>query len=110
MTLTGQKQTIPRLPLELVEVIIDFLHSQKDVLATCSVVSRHWLPAARYYLSGEIDVVDYMGVSPKPVLKAQTFIRFMLPPQNPFLTYIHGATITTDMYLADVMQVLLTIS
>lgn len=39
-----------RLPPELVDFVLDFLHSEYDVLRTCSLVSKGWLPSCRYHL------------------------------------------------------------
>lgn len=39
-----------RFPPEICDMIIDFLYSDKSSLATCSLVCRSWLRAARYHL------------------------------------------------------------
>lgn len=38
----------PRLPPELTDHIISFLHGHKKALHTCSLVCKDWLPATRY--------------------------------------------------------------
>ncbi|KAJ7151599.1 CNH domain-containing protein [Mycena filopes] len=38
------------LPTEIFERIIDFLHSDKAALISCSLVSRNWFPSSRYHL------------------------------------------------------------
>ncbi|KAI0797256.1 hypothetical protein BC629DRAFT_257635 [Irpex lacteus] len=40
----------PKLPIELIEQIIDHLHSTPLALATCKLVHRTWLPRARTHL------------------------------------------------------------
>jgi F-box-like len=37
------------LPPELVDRIIDYLHSDKPALAACALVCRTWVPASRFY-------------------------------------------------------------
>ncbi|KIY62879.1 hypothetical protein CYLTODRAFT_360842, partial [Cylindrobasidium torrendii FP15055 ss-10] len=39
-----------RLPPEICDIIIDFLHDDKPTLAACSVVAPSWTSAARYHL------------------------------------------------------------
>ena len=41
---------MPRLPLELQEYIVDFLHDDADALQTCSVTSQSLLPVTRLHL------------------------------------------------------------
>lgn len=40
----------PRLPPELCDIIIDFLHPNRTALASCSLVCKSWTPASRYHL------------------------------------------------------------
>ncbi|KAH9945373.1 uncharacterized protein BXZ73DRAFT_38290 [Epithele typhae] len=49
--------TFPRLPAEIVDEILSFLHAHPDDLRACSRVSRSWLPRARCHLFRHI-VVD----------------------------------------------------
>ncbi|KAI0778585.1 hypothetical protein BD413DRAFT_609176 [Trametes elegans] len=39
-----------KVPLELSDYIIDFLHQDASTLSACSLVCRAWTPAARYHL------------------------------------------------------------
>lgn len=39
---------------ELVDIVIDFLCSDRETLNVCSLVCKTWLPAARYHLFGTI--------------------------------------------------------
>jgi hypothetical protein len=39
-----------RLPTELTDHIIDFLHSDRKALATCALVHRSWIPSSRLHL------------------------------------------------------------
>jgi len=40
----------PLLPPELVDEIIDYLHSDKHALMACTLTHRNWLPRARFHL------------------------------------------------------------
>jgi hypothetical protein len=46
----GTTSSLPRLPAELTDVVIDFLHDDEDGLANCSLVCKAWLPATRYHI------------------------------------------------------------
>lgn len=37
-------------PPELVDLILDFVHSESTTLAACALVCREWLPSARFHL------------------------------------------------------------
>ena len=41
---------MPRLPLELSDYIIDFLHDDAKALKACSLTCQAWVPAARFHL------------------------------------------------------------
>ncbi|CDO73212.1 hypothetical protein BN946_scf185007.g267 [Trametes cinnabarina] len=49
---------MPNVPLELTDYIIDFLHEDARTLASCAVVSRAWIPAARFHLFRSIVLRD----------------------------------------------------
>lgn len=40
----------PAFPLELVDLVLDHSHSDKSVLASCSLVCKNWFASARYHL------------------------------------------------------------
>jgi hypothetical protein len=44
------------LPSELIDAVIDHLHSDKMALAACALVCKEWLPASRYHLYSTISV------------------------------------------------------
>jgi hypothetical protein len=58
--------SMANLPLELTDRVIDFLHSDKNALAACSLVCKSWVPASRYHFFGEITFTT--------VAKVQSFI------------------------------------
>jgi hypothetical protein len=43
-------KSMTRLPPELTDHIIDFLHSDRNILATCALVHRSWIPSSRLHL------------------------------------------------------------
>ncbi|KAJ6619959.1 CNH domain-containing protein [Mycena sp. CBHHK59/15] len=47
----------PVFPVEIFERIVDFLHSDKAALISCSTVCRAWFPTSRYHLHAALTVV-----------------------------------------------------
>ena len=45
---------MPRLPLEISEYIVDFLHSDEEALGQCCLVSKSWVPCARKHIFCEV--------------------------------------------------------
>ncbi|KAI0639805.1 hypothetical protein C8Q77DRAFT_87377 [Trametes polyzona] len=54
---------MPRLPLELTDYIVDFLHEDARTLAVCAHVSRSWAPAARFHLFRSVVLQDHSFAS-----------------------------------------------
>lgn len=48
--------TLPLLPLELCEGIIDNIQDDIPSLSSCALVCRHWLPRSRYHLFGTVNI------------------------------------------------------
>jgi hypothetical protein len=48
--------TIVKLPAELMDRIIDFLHSDKRTLSACSLVCKSWVPSSRYHLFRDLTI------------------------------------------------------
>ena len=44
----------PRLPEELLDYVVDFLHNAPDDLKSCCLVSKSWIPRARSHLFAEV--------------------------------------------------------
>ena len=44
----------PRIPPELLDHVVDFLHDSSDTLKSCSFVSKSWIPRTRMYLFAKI--------------------------------------------------------
>ena len=66
------------LPPELIEMVMDHLHSDKDTLAACSVVCKAWIHPARSRLFAEISL-NYICIKKflKSGLAAIPFIRHL---------------------------------
>lgn len=47
----------PRLPYEIFDIVVDFLHNDKKTLHVCCLVCRQWLPSSRLHLFRSVFVV-----------------------------------------------------
>jgi hypothetical protein len=45
-----------RIPAELTDRIIDFLHSDRQALATCALVCKSWIPSSRFHLFEKLHI------------------------------------------------------
>ena len=54
---------MPKVPVELTDYIIDFLHKDARTLAACALVCRAWTPAARFHLFRAVVLQDHGFVS-----------------------------------------------
>lgn len=78
---------MPYIPSELIDYCIDFLHSDHQALANCSLVARRWLPASRYHMYGTA-IVNRTNMAP-----------FLLLLYTPYLTispYVHTLRINFE--------------
>ncbi|GJE87456.1 hypothetical protein PsYK624_035390 [Phanerochaete sordida] len=48
--------SLPTLPQELVDMVIDYLHKDTKALVSCSLVARSWAPSSHYHLFYEIQL------------------------------------------------------
>ncbi|KAI0708739.1 hypothetical protein C8T65DRAFT_576262, partial [Cerioporus squamosus] len=71
-----------RLPAEVTDSILDYLHDDRPTLRTCSLVSRSWLPSCRYHLFSEVVVR-----SADHPLTLSSFLEF-LPTSPDIASYI----------------------
>lgn len=86
------------LPQELVDICIDFLHSDIEALTSCSLVCWNWVPATRFHLFSFVELCESLSGSisrrhcryPSNVLP---FIELLASPQNTIAPYIHGASL-----------------
>ena len=62
----------PRLPPEISDYIVDFLHDEPEALKQCCLVSKPWVPRTRKHLFGEIalcypyDLEEWKETFPDP--------------------------------------------
>ncbi|KAH9947977.1 hypothetical protein B0H21DRAFT_736356 [Amylocystis lapponica] len=53
--------SMPTIPPELYDYIIDFLHGNTSALVACSLTCRAWVPATRVHLFCDISLDDWMS-------------------------------------------------
>jgi hypothetical protein len=53
---TSCRNMIPAIPLELSDIIFDFLHNNVAALCSAGLVCKSWLPASRFHLFSEIQI------------------------------------------------------
>ncbi len=89
---------MPLLPAELIDMIIDHLHSDKKTLATCTLVSQSWLKTSRFHLIPSITISPknfntILGLLTAPHSRLATsvghlalaFFGFMKDPSGPHI-------------------------
>ena len=57
---TTMRRPVPRLPPELVDLIIDFLRHNRKALKRCRLVSKSWVPRTQLYLFEHV-LIEYPG-------------------------------------------------
>jgi hypothetical protein len=50
----ARKPRLPTLPPEVIDMVIDFLHSDKRSLAACSLTCKMWLSSSRFHLFSKV--------------------------------------------------------
>jgi hypothetical protein len=73
-----------RLPTELTDTIIDFLHDDEDNLANCSLVCKAWVPATRYHIFENL-LLDPWNI--------ESFVDLINHPSNTVAPFIHQLVI-----------------
>ena len=74
----------PRLPAELLDYIVNFLHDTQDALRCCSLVSKSWLPRTRRHLFAEIkfktgdDLESWITMFPDPSTSPAHYARSLV--------------------------------
>ncbi|KAH9915123.1 uncharacterized protein B0H18DRAFT_915170, partial [Fomitopsis serialis] len=61
-----------RLPPELTDRIIDYLHTDVHSLCACALTCRTWLPAARYHRFRSVSVAHEEGIATFETLVASS--------------------------------------
>ena len=78
-----------RLPAEVTDNILDYLHDDRPTLRTCCLVSRSWLPSCRYHLFSEVVVR-----SAEHPLSLANFLEFV-PTSPDIASYIRTLRVVT---------------
>jgi hypothetical protein len=78
------RTTARRLPAELTDIIVDFLHDDEEALASCSLVCRDWLAAARYHVFKELLLHPW---------NIEAFVNLIAQPSATVVPYIHDLVI-----------------
>jgi hypothetical protein len=81
---------IPTFPAELTDRIIDFLHSDKDALSSCSLVCKSWLPSSRYHCS--------LCISSRNV---DSFVKLLDSPISTIAKYAHCLELQPSTHIID---------
>ncbi|KAJ6471751.1 hypothetical protein C8R47DRAFT_1324838 [Mycena vitilis] len=91
--------TMVDFPLEVEELVIDLLHSEKATLGSCGLVCKSWLKSSRYHLFGSVFLLkgNWRG-----------FLQLINSPMATFISSIHtlsifGASSDTTPYLNDIV-------
>lgn len=79
---TWSINTMARLPLEITDMIVDYLHKDRSSLATCSAVSKTLLPASRYHLFHRVKILNarvatFVDLLKSPLSTINGHIRFV---------------------------------
>jgi hypothetical protein len=106
-----------RLPPELTDTVIDYLHDDKHSLAACSLVCQAWVPASRYHLFGSVTIPPRKVQSFIDIIYSRTctirphvsrFVVDQLPPLQQFQTIvvaIHTLPFVRSLYLRNTVLV-----
>ena len=107
--------TVPHLPAELSDHVIDYLHNDSQTLAACALTCRQWLPAARYHVFGVITLyagtcktfAELIAASPELALvvrsvELSSLIQSSRIWQTVDFTFLHSLTSVTYLRLSKV--------
>lgn len=107
--------TVPHLPAELTDHVIDYLHNDPRALAACALTCRQWLPAARYHVFGDITLcastcktfAELIAASPELALvvrsvKLSSIILGSRAWQNVDFTFLHSLASVARLILSRV--------
>jgi hypothetical protein len=80
----AQKPRLPTLPPEVIDMVIDFLHSNKRSLAACSLTCKMWLSSGRFHLfskvllSTEKRISSFAALFEKPFNSVAPFVQHLI--------------------------------
>jgi hypothetical protein len=89
--------SMPRLPTELTDYIIDFHYSDRKSLEICSLVCRNWLPASRFHLFKIFGVQQF---------NVHSFVKLLASPSSTIASHVrtfHIYTHSVDVPVFDVI-------
>jgi hypothetical protein len=89
--------SMPHLPTELIDYIVDFHHSDRKTLSACSFVCRNWLPASRFHLLGSIDVRKS---------NVHSFAELLASPSSTITSCVHTIDINTSSFGTPVFDII----
>lgn len=78
---------LPLLPQEIFDIIIDYAHSDVELLATCSRVCRSWVSSSRFHLFSTVEVRQN---------NVAGFLDLLGSPGVTFLRYINDVRLEKD--------------
>ncbi|KAJ7635795.1 hypothetical protein DFH06DRAFT_1434513 [Mycena polygramma] len=80
-----------RIPIELVERIIDASSANRPTLAACSLVCKHWLPRSRHHLFSSLDLSADWNPEPNAVTE---FFELIDAPNSTLVPYVAGVVLS----------------
>ncbi|KAG5653461.1 hypothetical protein H0H81_000230 [Sphagnurus paluster] len=81
----------PTLPAELIDIIIDHLHSDVQALKACILTSKTWVPSCRYHLFQSI----HLDLS-LPAVRLRPFFDHLAQPSSHFPTTLRTLTLRCE--------------
>ncbi|KAL0565681.1 hypothetical protein V5O48_016341 [Marasmius crinis-equi] len=97
--------SVPSLPPEITDYIIDHCHSDKDALSTCGMVSKSWYSASRYHLFSAVEVSQVEGKGFYDLLHTSRLLGVTVTSYIQELSF-HLKAGDTEGWLADLSSVL----
>jgi hypothetical protein len=84
------KADVHSIPQELVDIIIDYLHSDQDALCTCALVCKNWIPSSRFHLSVK---TGHFNLMPHSYVE---FLRLLDAPSCTLVPFLRHLVIQDD--------------
>ena len=100
--------TIPELPPDVINIILDFLRPDKDALMACSLASTTWRPASQYHLFHEIklkpsDLQSFLDFADNSESNITAFVRRLIVRPS---DYSRIGTIGIKFFISDVSHLM----
>jgi hypothetical protein len=107
---TSGRNMIPAILQELSDVILDFLHNDVAALCSAGLVCRSWLPASRFHLFSEIDLVNHVRAGAPNILELICAEGSTIPPYILNLGIIGDGVISETLLRLPLLSNLKTLS